>query len=72
MGDISLTELCHPVIWDLVWIPRQAQLGKLKVEGPSGQRLSFLPGLLHVYASLSPPSSTLPRGCSAPLLGRHS
>lgn len=33
MGDISLTDLCHPVIWDLVWIPRQAQLGKLEVRG---------------------------------------
>lgn len=33
LGPHVSPELCHPVIWDLVWIPRQAQLGKLEVRG---------------------------------------
>lgn len=45
--------------------------GKIRGEGPAGQRLSFPARLLHVCASLSPPSSALPRGSRAPLL-RHS
>lgn len=71
MGHIP-TELCHPVIWHLVWIPRQAQSGKLEVRGQQASVYHFQLGFCtSVPASLcpAPPCPEVLRHLSLDTLG---
>lgn len=71
MGHIP-TRLCHPVIWHLVWIRRQAQLGKLEVRGLQASVYHFQLGFCtSVPASpcLAPPCPEVWRHLSLDTLG---
>lgn len=71
MGHIP-TELCHPVIWHLVWIPRQAQLGKLEVRGLQASVYHFQLGFctsMPAFLCPAPPCPEVLRHLSLDTLG---
>ena len=60
-------KLCHPMICELVWIPRQAQLGKLEVRGLQARVCHFQLGS---YTSV--PASPCPAPPCPEVLGHLS